>query len=131
VNVKVRKARNDEIPEVCKLISAIFPRSGGTIKAEDVIFVAEQGGQLVGFVRYTPKTDKITLNGLGILSEYRGGGIGKLLLEESLDEMKKSGKPIYLKVKATNDPALNLYLKQGFFQRRYGDVLVMVKQPDN
>lgn len=53
--------------------------------------------------------------GMGIIKEYRGQGIGKMLLEKAITEARHRGFiKIELEVFASNIPAINLYKKFGF-----------------
>ncbi|MBN2089916.1 GNAT family N-acetyltransferase [candidate division KSB1 bacterium] len=53
--------------------------------------------------------------GMGIIKEYRGQGIGKMLMEKAITEARHRGLiKIELEVFASNIPAVNLYKKYGF-----------------
>ncbi len=53
--------------------------------------------------------------GMGIIKEFRGQGIGKMVLEKVIAEARKRGLiKIELEVFASNLPAVNLYKKFGF-----------------
>jgi ribosomal protein S18 acetylase RimI-like enzyme len=53
--------------------------------------------------------------GMGIIKEFRGQGIGKMLMEKVIAEARKRGLiKIELEVFASNLPAVNLYKKFGF-----------------
>lgn len=55
--------------------------------------------------------------GMGLLSDFRGKGIGSKLLKEVLDHAKKSGlEKVELQVYTSNEPAIALYKKFGFEQ---------------
>lgn len=138
VNVNFRKAKPDELPEIHKLIASIFPDAKTEIKRTDFVFLAEikKEKEPVGFAHYSVRDGKLLLRGIGVLKEFRGKGLGKRLLDFSLAHLPK-GMPIYLKVKSSNDPAIALYVKSGFFQKKYGkcgkqgNVFVMAKLPEN
>ncbi len=54
---------------------------------------------------------------LVIKSEFWGQGIGNVLLNEAIAYAKALGKTnLQIRVKADNDPAINLYHKCGFYQ---------------
>ena len=75
--------------------------------------------------------------GMGVLAEFRGQGIGKQLLQATIDKVRESGlEKIELSVYSSNEPAIALYRSLGFVEegrkRRgrlvegiYDDVLVM------
>jgi GNAT superfamily N-acetyltransferase len=50
---------------------------------------------------------------IALLSEYRSGGIGRMLVQELLDEAARAGKPFRISVVKSN-PALHLYQRLGF-----------------
>lgn len=50
---------------------------------------------------------------IALLSEYRNGGIGRMLVQELLDEAARAGKPFRISVVKSN-PALHLYQRLGF-----------------
>jgi ribosomal protein S18 acetylase RimI-like enzyme len=50
---------------------------------------------------------------IALMPEYRSGGIGRMLIQELLDEAAAAGKPFRISVVRTN-PALHLYDRLGF-----------------
>lgn len=50
---------------------------------------------------------------IALLSEYRNGGVGRMLVQELLDEAARAGKPFRISVVKSN-PALHLYQRLGF-----------------
>lgn len=61
--------------------------------------------------------------GITLAKEYRGQGVGKVLMEQVLDESKKNLKDlkiVTLSVFANNPSAVNLYKKMGFTE--YGNL---------
>lgn len=67
---------------------------------------------------------RIHLHHFGILPEYQGKGLGKLLLDESLKFCRRKGCQIKLEVNRTNIKAINMYTKAGFV--RLGDYDVYI-----
>jgi RimJ/RimL family protein N-acetyltransferase len=87
----------------------------------DAIFAAEETGQLVGmvsFVRDTPQKMKHIGNIYGVYVEaaVRGKGIGRLLMQHTIDHARQiSGlRQLALNVVTTNATALKLYESLGF-----------------
>ena len=50
---------------------------------------------------------------IALLPEHRNGGIGRMLVQELLDEAARAGKPFRISVVKSN-PALHLYERLGF-----------------
>lgn len=57
---------------------------------------------------------RILLHHFGILPEFQGIGLSKILLKESLEFVKEIGYQVKLEVHSTNLKAINLYKKFGF-----------------
>lgn len=74
--------------------------------------------------------DEIRLIDITILLQYRGKGIGKLLLGELIKKANKVQKKISLHVEPTN-PALQLYLRLGFiYIKNNGRHYYMERNPE-
>lgn len=131
MDIKIRKLKKTELPEINKLIAKVFPKANTEIKQGDNILIADNHGEIIGFSHVRPLQTKLLLKGIGVERKYRGLGVGKKLLGETLKVLAKTDLPVYLKVKNSNDIAIHLYSKEGFVSRKYGDVLVMVRLPAN
>lgn len=100
-------------------------------------FVCEFDGVTVGFSGIYCLGDAELVN-IAVLPEYRGKGIGKLLLSHSLQKAKELGcENMLLEVRRSNDNAIKLYESFGFIKiserKRYyadpvEDALVMIKE---
>jgi ribosomal protein S18 acetylase RimI-like enzyme len=83
---------------------------------------------LAGWIDYNrgdfPEVDHIAVLGMGVRREYRGRGLGKMLMRKALESARSAGiEKIELEVFSGNTGALNLYLQQGFTvegRRRHG-----------
>jgi GNAT superfamily N-acetyltransferase len=53
---------------------------GGGVQPDDVVYLAETGGELVGIVRRTREHEVTMLRGMQVAPEWRGRGIGRQLL---------------------------------------------------
>jgi ribosomal protein S18 acetylase RimI-like enzyme len=75
------------------------------------IIVAMAGGVVAGFCAVVEQKENYEVTHLWILPEYMGQGLGKQLLEVSLESIIKASKPIIVE----SDPnAEAFYEKQGF-----------------
>ncbi|WP_354639814.1 GNAT family N-acetyltransferase [Kitasatospora camelliae] len=83
--------------------------------------VAELDGRIVGFVRQVPPTPLATnghvrqIQGLGVLPDVRGRGVGDALVDAACDAAREAGaRRLTLRVLAHNTPARRLYERHGF-----------------
>ena len=68
-------------------------------------------GRLAGYVHFHPEGERMELDDLYILPEYRGRGIGTAVVEKCCAETEK---PVYLYVFRRNEGAVRLYQRLGF-----------------
>ncbi|MBX7138759.1 MAG: ribosomal protein S18-alanine N-acetyltransferase [Oligoflexia bacterium] len=79
------------------------------------IYGARLLGRIVGFLVVHVVMDEAHVVNFGILTELRGQGIGRVLLEEVLEDLRREAhKTVTLEVRAGNLPAINLYQSVGF-----------------
>lgn len=77
--------------------------------------VAEQDGQVVGFVCFRVIRDQAELLNLAVHPSFRRQGVGSRLLEETLAAASQGGATrIFLEVRPSNVPALRFYERHGF-----------------
>ncbi|MEM4468572.1 MAG: ribosomal protein S18-alanine N-acetyltransferase [Candidatus Nezhaarchaeales archaeon] len=89
--------------------------------------VAEMNGSVVGYVMtrvdmgfdyyssHKALTEKGHVISIAVLPHARQKGIGKALLSRAIEAVRKRGvKEVYLEVRVSNTPAINLYHKLGF-----------------
>ena len=70
---------------------------------------------LAGFIVARTIADELHVNNVAVRHEFRGRGIGSVLLQTSLDEgRKRKAKIAQLEVRAGNEAAQNLYRRSGF-----------------
>ncbi|MHA1984790.1 MAG: GNAT family N-acetyltransferase [Candidatus Hodarchaeales archaeon] len=155
-NYSIISFENIWIKETAKLIvetnkeeldSQIFPEFTNIISAEKMIkdFISNKygifenkyssliakDGILIGycFITIIDKTSGFILD-IGITPKFRGKGLGKYLITNSLLNLLKINpdvNQVELAVTLLNKPAINLYQKLGFKFNRYADVLIWNK----
>jgi N-acetylglutamate synthase-like GNAT family acetyltransferase len=126
--ISVRKARKADMPSVFGMMELLFPTSRPRDLPGDAYLVAERKGILVGFCHYRLRENSCYIAGIGVLAQYREHGAGTLLLDSALRRIDRLGiQKTFLKVRALN-PASKLYLKFGFFEKRSGDTLLLVRK---
>ena len=73
---------------------------------------------LIGFVGIWYMTDEAHIVSVGVRRDYRGHGIGELLLISAFEQvMARRADAVTLEVRESNHVAINLYNKYGFKQR--------------
>lgn len=106
-------------------------------------FVAVRDQEVVGWCDISPETLPGFTHcghlGMGVRKDYRGKGLGRRLLEATLQKAQAKGlERIELEVYASNNPAIELYKTSGFIvegiKKRgrklddvYDDVILMAK----
>ncbi len=88
-------------------------------------FLIKSGEKIVGTFRLRETSDSYKIERMGILSEYRSKGFGKLTLEEIKIHSKKTNKSKII-LDSIYD-VRNFYAKSGFVQM--GDVYYKVGKP--
>jgi ribosomal protein S18 acetylase RimI-like enzyme len=118
-----REGDYDEIVKFWQLTDLGNPARGDTI---DIIRrTLDSGGKLLVLQSKTDRRicgtswmtydgRRIMLHHFGILPEYQGQGLSKILLSESLKFVKENGAQVKLEVHSGNLKAINLYKKFGF-----------------
>ena len=75
--------------------------------------IIERDGHAIGRLYLDRRDDEIRIVDIALLSESRGAGIGRKLLEDVLSEASAAGKAARIHVEK-NNPALRLYHRLGF-----------------
>ncbi len=97
----------------------------GLVGNDRVLFdVAERAGGVVGYSVVWTAADEAELANVAVAAELRGHGIGALLLDAVIREVRARGAVvIFLEVRESNDVARALYASRGFHlvgrRRRY------------
>lgn len=79
-----------------------------------LVLEAKSNGRICGSSWMTTDGRRILLHHFGVLPEFQGRGLSKILLNESLQFVKKKGYQVKLEVHSKNYKAINLYKKSGF-----------------
>lgn len=99
------------------------------------LFVAQVGLQVAGLAIFQLAAGEASLYAITIDPAMRRKGLGRRLLQESLESLQKEGaESCYLEVRAQNHAAQNLYidrgfqrtgLRQGFYKNPADDAVLM------
>ncbi|HHX24142.1 MAG: ribosomal protein S18-alanine N-acetyltransferase [Tepidanaerobacteraceae bacterium] len=110
----------DEVMEVEKqCFTTPWSRYAFTCELRDNQFsqyiVARYDNKIIGYAGMWIILDEAHVTNIGVLSDYRGAGIGELLMRSLMNLAKDRGaKKMTLEVRKTNYVAQNLYSKLGF-----------------
>jgi GNAT superfamily N-acetyltransferase len=118
----------EELDEAKQFIRRIFPKAMVQVRDDDIILLAEDNDRIIGFSHFIDEGDRIILQGIGVEKSMRGRGVGTMLIEHTMEILEDSDLPVYLKAKAMN-PAIDLYIRHGFFLKKFGITHVLVKKP--
>lgn len=136
MNTIIRRAVREDCPRLMELIEELaefekagpgavtatlahFQESGFGEKPVWWAFVAETSGKIVGFALYyirysTWKGQRLYLEDLIVTNEMRGKGVGKLLFDRLIQEVKeKKYSGMVWQVLDWNEPAIQFYKKYG------------------
>lgn len=92
---------------------------GEFLHAESFGAVAEEDGELVGYLCGRALFEDAELLRVAVKEARRGQGIGGRLAAALFDEAKARGaRRVFLEVRASNEPALGLYRTRGFERTR-------------
>lgn len=140
----IRKMSYDDLPEVHAIERRCFttPWSMDAFRheitqKETILKVAVLKDKIIGYVCLRTILDVTHILNLAVLPEFRGQGIGSMLLRDALQELKQSGiktNLVTLEVRESNIAAIRLYEKFGFkiigrrsgyYQKPYEDAIIM------
>ena len=128
---EVRKAKVSDMQMIEEMAAMLFPNSRLRALEGDTFLVAEKGGIPVGFCHYRIREERCYIAGLGVLAQYREHGAGSRLMSEALYRIDRKGVQVtYLKVRAINHAA-KLYVNFGFFEKKSGETLLLVRKRQN
>ena len=126
--LSIRKGRAADLPSIQEMLVLLFPDSHSRFLPGDRYAVAERNGILIGFCHYRFREKSCFVAGLGVLAQYRNHGVGGQLLAEALFDSDSRGiETTYLKVRPLNTAA-KLYHQMGFFEKRSGTALTLVRK---
>ena len=122
MDLKIEKMTSAHIEEIANLEKECFssPWSEDGLKAElnnnfARFFVAFSGERVAGYIGSHNVLGEVYITNVAVFSEFRRNGIGKVLVEFLVNEMKKENADfVTLEVRKSNQNAISLYEKCGF-----------------
>lgn len=119
-----RYAENKDVSDILSLDKENFSNNFKEefyldyIKNQRVI-VAEKEKNVIGYILFNQILDEAEIYKIVVLKDFRKKQIAFKIFEFLLNELKKSDvKKIFLEVRKSNIPAINLYKKCGFIDIR-------------
>jgi [ribosomal protein S18]-alanine N-acetyltransferase len=80
-----------------------------------MMWVAERNGNVAGFLIGRSVADEFEIQNMAVAAEHRRHGVGSKLLESALEFSRIAAiARVYLEVRASNEPAIAIYKRQGF-----------------
>ena len=120
--INYRMAALSDVPRIVEIENASMSCPWNATAYEEAIkadhafiMVAESEGNIAGFAVFYLTPPESELPDIVVDSSYRGKGLGKELLQTSIEELKRREvDTIFLEVRVSNTPARNLYTGLGF-----------------
>ena len=134
MSIAVRSAALNDVPALIAIelrapsAAHWTPEQYNKLVREGVILVAEQSGQLCGFVCAKTVTGEWEVENMAVAAELLRCGVGNHLLLELIRRARnEAASAILLEVRESNLPARRLYEKHGF--REVGRRLLYYRDP--
>ena len=123
-HITIERMSETDLEEVALLERLCFsdPWSKRSFEEElkhrfSIPLVVKFGTKVVGYTCLWHMDDQMEIANFAISPEFRGKGIGKMMMERVLSEAKKRDcLSVMLSVRESNLSALNLYAKSGFVE---------------
>lgn len=119
--ISLRRAESRDAAELARLdaigfgASEVPEESGETPPFNDLMYLAELEGQILGKIGVSPEGQNSYIFGFVIKPEFRGRGYGREVLQLTIERLRTAGKiPLILEVAVENEQALTLYQSCGF-----------------
>jgi [ribosomal protein S18]-alanine N-acetyltransferase len=111
-----------DLDQVSKVETASFPDSPYSkldfvsclLIARDGFVVACKDGSVIGYVIAMRRGQEGSIQSIAVLPEFRGKGIGEVLMRSAIDHLTGRFKRAYLLVDVNNERAIRLYRKLSF-----------------
>ena len=121
----IRKYKQGDKQQLVKLLKEVFPNDpphnepskvlDEKLKVDDLIFVAEKKGKLIGTVMAGYDGRRGWLYSVAVNNSSRRRGVGKALVEYAISALRKMGCiKVNLQIRSTNTEVIGFYTSIGF-----------------
>ena len=123
--MEIRKCKQDDKEQLAKLLKEVFPNDpphnepnkvlDEKLKVDDLIFVAEKRGKLIGTVMAGYDGHRGWLYSVAVSKSCRRRGVGKALVEHTISALQNMGCiKVNLQIRSTNTEVIGFYTSMGF-----------------
>lgn len=111
----IRLARKRDLPVLCALDRHVRPDELSALLQRGRVYLAEEGGEVKGWLRYSLFWDNTPfLNLLFLLPDYRGQGHGRALLSRWEADRRAEGYPLVMTSTRADETARYFYGRCGY-----------------
>jgi ribosomal protein S18 acetylase RimI-like enzyme len=121
----IRKYQSQDKSSLISLWEEVFPEAAPhnqperviaeKLKVDDLIFVAEEGNEIIGACQAGYDGHRGWLYGVAVYPQNRRQGIGTALVEAAIEALRESGcGKVNLQIRAGNTPVAEFYQTLGF-----------------
>ena len=122
--ITIRRMKPEDVPEVYEIEKSLFsvPWSEASFREVTekdlyVFFVASDLTRILGFAGMSVVDTEADITNVAVRKEEQRNGIGRALMKVLKAYARDHGiKTVFLEVRASNDPAIALYEREGFRQ---------------
>jgi [ribosomal protein S18]-alanine N-acetyltransferase len=117
----LRKAELEDLPVLLKIEKDVSPFPWSARQFSESIRqhqsqILVRGTRVVGFLFFHQVLDQAELLNIAVKRSFQNEGLGSYLLQHCLDTVADTAVCLFLEVRASNLPAIELYRKSGFEQ---------------
>ena len=123
MSIRLFDAAAAHLPEITALENACFSDPWSENSFREAIenplmtlrLATDEGNEILGYVLLSVVADESEILNIAVSPSHRREGIGRLLLQNALDEaILRGAENCYLEVRVSNESAIGLYTRFGF-----------------
>jgi ribosomal-protein-alanine N-acetyltransferase len=121
-NIYIKQASIQHLDKIAEIENSLNIRnlSYSSLKNDlestnTIYLVLLDNESIIGYIGLEPLVDHADITGIAVLNEYRKKGLASYLLNTAIEKCREINLDnIFLEVRTSNLPAINLYKKLGF-----------------